>query len=167
MVMKRRPNGQQAPWEPTDEQRNTIRALATFGLPHENIATVIGVDKQTLYKHCRPEIDEGMARGNMAIGQSLFQQATGRPAEYAPNPTGKGKPVLVREELKPVIAASIFLGKNRLGLRDRQDVAMSIEDIDPSALTDQELKELGRLLAKANRRAAKGRQPPGEDPGGS
>lgn len=132
-----------------------MRTLAQFLVPHSVIAEAMHVDKVTLYKHCRLELDQGAGLGKVQLAQSLQMQAIGRPAEYAPPPTGKGKPVLIREELKPNIAATIFGAKNHLGMRDRQDIAMTIQDFDPSALDDAELKEFQRLVAKANRRGSK------------
>ncbi len=31
-------------YEPTDEQRRTVRTMAGFGVPHEDIATFLGID---------------------------------------------------------------------------------------------------------------------------
>jgi hypothetical protein len=39
--------------EPTDEQRRTVKTMSGFGVPHDNIATHIGIDPKTLRKHFR------------------------------------------------------------------------------------------------------------------
>jgi hypothetical protein len=59
----------------TDESRNKVRELAARGVPHEDIATIIGCDAKTLRKHFRDELDRGMAEANAAICGYLFATA--------------------------------------------------------------------------------------------
>ncbi len=131
---------------PTDEVRSQVRTMAGYGLPHVQIATIIGIDKVTMYKHLRAELDAGMAVANLAIGRSLYDQAVGRPAEFQ----GRKR---IREELRPDRSVSIFLGKARLGLKDTQYIALGVEDLDLSRLSDKEAEDLARLVRKANKRA--------------
>jgi hypothetical protein len=56
-----------APHEPTAESRQQARSLAAVGLPHEDIAVIIGCSEKTLRKHYRDELDEGAADANAAI----------------------------------------------------------------------------------------------------
>lgn len=62
---------------PTDEQRKVVRKLAGYGLPHEQIAALVGrgIDRDTLTKHFRVELDEGKAASSEAIGRTLFEKA--------------------------------------------------------------------------------------------
>lgn len=64
------------PHEPTDLSRQTVSLHAAIGTPQEDIARVIGVDKKTLTKYYREELDLGMAKANARVGKSLFDKAT-------------------------------------------------------------------------------------------
>ena len=46
------------------------------GTPQDEIAKYIGVDRKTLTKHYRHELDTAMTMANAKVAQSLFQQAT-------------------------------------------------------------------------------------------
>jgi hypothetical protein len=125
--------------------RRNVRTLAGYGLPHDQIATFMTINKTTLYNHYRADLDMGIATANTAIARSLYEQAVGRPAEYGP----RGKKL--REELKPDRSVSIFLGKARLGMKDTQYVGIALEDLDFSLLDDKESEQLAKLIAKANK----------------
>lgn len=64
-------------FQPTDEQRNMVRKLSGYGLPHEQIAALVGkgIDRDTLAKHFRRELDEGKAAASERIGATLFEKA--------------------------------------------------------------------------------------------
>ncbi len=64
------------PFEPKDEQRRTVRAMSGYGVPHEDIATVLGIDDKTLRKHFRRELDTAHVEATAKVAQSLFQMAT-------------------------------------------------------------------------------------------
>lgn len=64
------------PYEPTDEQRRLVRALAGFGVPQDDIAGHIGIDATTLRRRFREDLDRGMTEANAKVAQSLFQMAT-------------------------------------------------------------------------------------------
>jgi hypothetical protein len=61
---------------PTEENRRTVKAMAGFGVPHEQIATFLRIDAKTLRKHYRDELDRGMVEANVKVAQTLFQLAT-------------------------------------------------------------------------------------------
>ena len=63
------------PHEPTEAQKAEVRALASMGIPHDQIATYIGIDKKTLYKYYREILDKAKIQANMKMAQCLFQQA--------------------------------------------------------------------------------------------
>ena len=63
-------------FEPTAEQRKTVRALAGFGVPQDQIADYIGIDPKTMRKHFREELDRGSLEATAKVAQSLFQMAT-------------------------------------------------------------------------------------------
>lgn len=40
-------------FEPTPDQRRTVKTMAGFGIQHTDIAPFIGIDTKTLRNHCR------------------------------------------------------------------------------------------------------------------
>lgn len=141
-------------FKPTEEQRRSVRTMSGYGVNQDDIAMVLAIDPKTLRKYFRQELDEGLATGNVKIGQSLFEMGVGRPAQY----DEEGR--MLREELKPDKSAAIFLGKARLGLRDTQRIEHTGQvnhgqaiDIDLSVLDDEELATFMRLYEKARRLA--------------
>lgn len=63
------------PHEPTEGTKAEVRALASMGVPHDQISTYIGIDKKTLYKYYREILDKAKIQANMKMAQCLFQQA--------------------------------------------------------------------------------------------
>ena len=105
-------------YDPSEEQRRTVKAMAGFGVPQDDIATYLEVDPKTLRKHFRRELDGGTLEANAKVAQSLFNMAT----------SGKN------------VAAAIFWMKARGGWREKHDVQVSMTD-DVSQMTDAELEE--------------------------
>src|SRR5215469_5839474 len=84
--------------QPTDEQRQKVKALSAMGTPQEQIANMIGCRSQkTLRKYFRKELDAGALEANYNVGKTLYAMAT----------SGKD----------PV--ATIFWLKSRAGWQDR------------------------------------------------
>jgi hypothetical protein len=69
------------PFSPTPAQRKQVEAMASYGIPQEDIARVIGCDSKTLRKHCRDELDTGETKANALVAQNLFRKATGEGRE--------------------------------------------------------------------------------------
>ena len=63
-------------FEPSDEHRRTVRALAGFGIRQDDIAIHLGIDPKTLRRHFREELDRGVIEANAKVAQSLFHLAT-------------------------------------------------------------------------------------------
>lgn len=63
------------PHEPSDETRKKVENYAAVGIPQEDIAKVIGIDKKTLVKYYRSELDVSMVKANAAIGGALYKKA--------------------------------------------------------------------------------------------
>lgn len=63
------------PHIPTEAQKAEVRALASMGIPHDQISAYIGIDKKTLYKYYREILDRAKIQANMKMAQCLFQQA--------------------------------------------------------------------------------------------
>ena len=66
-------------WQPTDEQRATVKTMTAYGIRQEAICAVLGVSHPTLEKHCRNELDTGAAQANATVAASLFRMATKGP----------------------------------------------------------------------------------------
>lgn len=62
---------------PTDEQRPTVRGMAGFRVPHDDIALVLRGSSPT-FKWFRHELDVASLETNRCVAQVLFQQATTR-----------------------------------------------------------------------------------------
>ena len=62
---------------PTDESRKMVESTSGLGLPHEQIAILVGIDDKTLRKYYRTELDLGKAKANGQIAKTLFGKATG------------------------------------------------------------------------------------------
>ena len=63
--------------KPTDETRRMVESTSGLGLPHEQIAILVGIDDKTLRKYYRTELDMGKAKANGQIAKTLFGKATG------------------------------------------------------------------------------------------
>jgi hypothetical protein len=61
--------------QPSAETRKLVENSSGLGLPHESIATLVGIDDKTLRKHYRVELDMGKARAHGQIARTLFQKA--------------------------------------------------------------------------------------------
>lgn len=91
------------PFEPTEDQRRTVRAMSGLGVPQPDIAIHIGIDPKTLRKWFREELDRGSIEATTKVAQSLFRMAT------------EGNNV----------AAAIFWMKARAGRREKQEIELS------------------------------------------
>lgn len=61
---------------PTDRDRKTVQAMASYGIPQAEIAEVIGVALMTLRKHYSRELTIGSTVATSAVAQRLFEIAT-------------------------------------------------------------------------------------------
>ncbi|MGD1324965.1 hypothetical protein [Pandoraea pnomenusa] len=93
------------PFVPTAADRNLVKAMASFGVPHEAIAghvinpqTAKPLDAKSLRKHFRTELDSGNAASQALVAKTVFRHATGKGAGAA--------------------SAAIFLAKVRLGWKE-------------------------------------------------
>jgi hypothetical protein len=64
-------------FEVTEQNRKTVRALAGFGLTHEQVARMIGLrSPKTLRKYFRTELGMGSLEANAQVARTLFRMAT-------------------------------------------------------------------------------------------
>jgi hypothetical protein len=111
---------------PAPEDRRLVSALAGYGADQDYIASRIvnpqtgrPIDRKTLAKNFAAELSGAATEADIRVVESLFHQAVGRPAQY----DDKGR--LVRAEMPPVPACTIWWTKARLKWSERTDVAMS------------------------------------------
>lgn len=64
------------PWEPTEKDRKQIRALIGMGLTARQVAVIIGVSHETLYKYCKEDIDAGRPNALAQVAATAFRLAT-------------------------------------------------------------------------------------------
>lgn len=62
------------PHEPTEENRKMVSAMTSFGITQVEICKVIGIDKKTLHKYYRDEIDTATAKANAKVANKLYQK---------------------------------------------------------------------------------------------
>jgi hypothetical protein len=63
--------------KPTPEFQKLVESTSGLGLPHEQIAILVGIDDKTLRKYYRTELDTGKAKANGQIAKTLFSKAVG------------------------------------------------------------------------------------------
>jgi hypothetical protein len=62
-------------FQPTDDQRRQVLTMTGFGILQEEIANALEIDRKTLTKHFRRELDTGMTVANVRVAQALYQNA--------------------------------------------------------------------------------------------
>ena len=66
--------GGRKPFQPTEEQRKMVRVMVAGGIGQREIAPVLGIDRNTLMRHFRDELDHGAIKANVAVVANLFNQ---------------------------------------------------------------------------------------------
>ena len=103
------------PHEPNENTRAEVKALQSFGVPQEEIATYIGVDAKTLRKHYREELDTAKTKADAAVAKFLYQNASGQSLK-----SGASHADCVR--------AAMFWAKTRMGWSEKQEVDHTSSD---------------------------------------
>jgi len=88
------------PFRPSDEQRRQILTMTGFGSRKDEMASMLQIDKKTLHKHFRRELDTGMTEANVRVAQALYSNAVKHNS----------------------VAAQIWWTKARMGWKEAQDV---------------------------------------------
>jgi hypothetical protein len=110
------------PYKPSEEGRKMVEAMASVGVPQDEICVVLGIDAKTLRKHFREELDSAMIKANAKVAANLYRQATKDDFKAAP--------------------AAMFWAKTRMGWREKIDLNHSGSiNIDFTRMTDEELDE--------------------------
>jgi hypothetical protein len=61
--------------KPTSDQRRMVEAMSAYGIPQDDISAVVGIDRNTLAKHYRQELDQASAKANAKIAERLYSRA--------------------------------------------------------------------------------------------
>tara|TARA_B100001939_G_scaffold39718_1_gene30954 strand:+ start:4086 stop:4430 length:345 start_codon:yes stop_codon:yes gene_type:complete len=60
--------------EPTDKNKTIVNSLASYGIPHEDIASKLNISADTLVKYYKKELDDGRIDANAEVAKTLMQQ---------------------------------------------------------------------------------------------
>ena len=63
--------------QPDAFHRRQVEALAGYGVPEADIASLVGIDAKTLRKHYGHELAFGHTKANAKVAENLFRKATG------------------------------------------------------------------------------------------
>lgn len=153
----------------TPEQIKSIEAMSAMRIPHEKMAIILGISKETLErmakrnKEVKDALDKGLARGTNKVFQTAFQMATGytRTVEvewYNPK-SGRWETRTKREDVPPDVNMLRFWLKTQEGWRetDRLEItgagggSLKIEDMTAEARREKlkHYEALERKLASA------------------
>ena len=98
--------------EPTDQTRSEVSALASFGIPQEDIAAYIGISHPTLRKHYEQELKVSSIKANAAVGKYLYRLASGMALKDPQNPASHSE----------CSRSAMFWAKTRMGWRETQQI---------------------------------------------
>ena len=62
---------------PTDESRALVKAHMILGTPHERISKILGINRSTLSKYYKDELENGRDQANAEVAASLYNKAIG------------------------------------------------------------------------------------------
>lgn len=113
--------------KPTQETRAEVRALASFGVPQEEIATYLDIDPKTLRKYYKDELLQSRLKVHARVGSFLVNAATGAALKQGTGAT-----------YRDCLTAAIFYGKTRMGLKETSGLEHSSPDgsMTPRSLDD-------------------------------
>lgn len=121
---------------PTEEMRKQVELMSGIGVPIEQIGLIIGIDKKTVQKHYRAELDVGQAKAMSRISKRLFEIATG--------------------DGRDSLSACIFWLKCRAGWKPPADVEVNIDNSTKTAtvinLPAEQEEALMRVIHEAQQR---------------
>lgn len=117
-------------YQPTDTDRRYVRTMSGVGLTFEEMARVLRIDRNTLTKYFRDDIDEGRIEAMAQVSGALFKKAI----------AGDGGSASVR-------AAEIWLKRDARWLearrpKDEDDEAADNELVIKGGLPERDLKEI-------------------------
>ena len=112
--------------EPTDQTRSEVAALASFGIPQEDIAAYIGISHPTLRKHYEQELKVSSIKANAAVGKYLYRLASGMALKDPQNPASHSE----------CSRSAMFWAKTRMGWRETHNLDHKSSD---GSMTPQQI----------------------------
>ena len=123
-------------YQPTDADRKQVELLSGIGVPIEQIGLIIGIDKKTVQKHYRSELDVGQAKAMSRVSKRLFEIATG--------------------DGRDALTACIFWLKCRAGWKPPAEFEVNIDNSNKTAtiinLPSEQEAALMRVIEDAQQR---------------
>ena len=120
--------------KPTDQTRSEVAALASFGIPQEDIASYIGISHPTLRKHYEQELKVSSIKANAAVGKYLYRLASGMALKDPQNPASHSE----------CSRSAMFWAKTRMGWRETQNLDHTTNGKDMPAVVQYRLPDNGR-----------------------
>ena len=96
--------------QPSEKQLIEAEAFATVGVPHHQIATLMGISIKTLLRYYSAQLEVGKAKASYKVAKRLYETATG--AAMSPQ----------------VLSALIYWTKSQMGWRETQLVQSQLLD---------------------------------------
>ena len=75
----------QIAYEPNEKHRAVVSAMASYGIPQEDIGREIGVSHVTLRKYYEPELDRSATKANAKVAEMLFESCMARDENGRPD----------------------------------------------------------------------------------
>lgn len=125
---------------PTPQTRAEVSALKSFGVPLEDIATYIGIDRKTLSKYYRVEIDTAQVKADAAVAKFLYGTASGRALKDGAT-------------YSDCVRAAMFWAKTRMGWRETQGIEHTGKDggpVEVAVLSRDEYKKARQAALDAD-----------------
>tara|TARA_R110000868_G_scaffold2666_4_gene18841 strand:- start:1439 stop:1870 length:432 start_codon:yes stop_codon:yes gene_type:complete len=120
---------------PTEEMRKQVELLSGIGVPLEQICVLAGIDRKTLSKHYRAEIDMGHAKANSRMAKRLFD--------------------IANSDSRDSLTACIFWLKCRAGWKPPADVEVNIDNSTKAMVINlpaEQEQALARVIEDAQHR---------------
>lgn len=127
--------------------------MAAYGVPHLDIARIIGVSRPTLEKHYPDELDLGTTRMISAVAGRLYSIGMRTETVEQPGPNGTVRLVEVPLVDRSTVAALIFILKARGGWRETSVLEVKPGEKPFEEMTNEELE----AYVAAERRAENSR----------
>jgi hypothetical protein len=63
-------------YKPSEKDRDIVRAMASYGIPQEDIGRVIGISHVTLRKYFESELETAAIQANAKVAETCYAMAT-------------------------------------------------------------------------------------------
>jgi DNA-binding CsgD family transcriptional regulator len=103
------------PHEATEKTRAEVAALKSFGVTYDDIAKYLGIDKKTLIKYYREDLDLAEIKANAQVQKFLFNTASGRALKDGAS-------------YSDCVRAAMFWAKTRMGWRETTNLDHTSSD---------------------------------------